>query len=362
MLRSLLVAGAAAWLAMAGNGPAQPADYPTILEKYRSGEFDAAVRGLSRLPAVERYRGARDLVRSGLRPFRRDVLQAVLALHTELGLGGDLALCDTTSAARGGAIDERVRVLLASGFPLFEYGLVEALKSQFPDDEFLRAWYVTVIAHDDRAFPGRSCYEAAPARIQAHPEMQLALGCLHEKTWLQKEADGWNLPPFKPNLKDAERAFRKALQAAPDLHEARLRLGHVLVLQERPDEALETLGEVRDQLDGGFAYVWRLVEGQAYEARGDFDRAAESYHAARALWPEAQSALMALAQLAYTQGRRPEALELVLHLPGTTTAGAPMQPWAWYAEGADPWSWYYFGTAWRFPTYLARLRDMVREE
>jgi len=192
--------------------------------------------------------------------------------------------------------------------------------------------------------------------------LQLALGAVHEKAWQQVEADGWGLPRFTPDLEKAERAFRRALETRPDLHEARLRLGHVLVLQERPDEALEMLGEVRDHLDGGFLYVWRLVEGQAYEARGDFDRAAESYRAARAMWPEAQSALMALAQLAYAQGRRAEALELVQLLPGTTSAGAPLQPWTWYAEGTDPWSWYFFGTAWRFPAYLARLRDLVREK
>jgi hypothetical protein len=79
------------------------------------------------------------------------------------------------------------------------------------------------------------------------------------------------------------------------------------------------------------------------------------------MFPRAQSAIMALAQMAYLQGRRTEALEHIQQLPGATTAGAPLQPWLWYAEGADPWSWYYFGTAWRFPAYLARLRELVRE-
>lgn len=342
---------------------AQSANYQDILEMYRRGEFDAAVRDFAGLPAEERYRGARSVVRESLRPFRRDVLQAVLALHTEGGLGRGLTLCDATPEARRGTPDAREQALLGSGFPFFEYGLVETLKTQFPDDEFMRTWYVTVMAYADAAFPGNyRCYENAPARIRVHPEMQLALGGMHEKTWQQVEADGWTLPGFTPSLQDAERAFRAALQAAPDLHEARLRLGHVLLLQAKPDEALETFREVRDHLDGGFAYVVRLLEGQASEQRGDLSRAAESYQAARVMRPQAQSAIVALAQLAYTQGHRAEALEHIRQLPGAATAGAPLQPWVWYAEGADPWSWYYFGTAWRFPTYLARLRAIVKEK
>jgi hypothetical protein len=65
---------------------------------------------------------------------------------------------------------------------------------------------------------------------------------------------------------------------------------------------------------------------------------------------------MALAQLAYSQGRRAEALEHVRQLYAVSAAGSSPEPWVWYAEGADPWSWYYLGTAWRHPDYLARLR------
>jgi tetratricopeptide (TPR) repeat protein len=280
----------------------------------------------------------------------------------EAALGGPWPLCDATPESRRATPAIRERGLLGSGYPLFENSLLEALKAESPDDEFLRAWYVTVMAYADRAFPGdHTCFENAPSRIRAHPEMQLALGAMHEKTWRQVEADGMSFPPFRPSLQEAERAFPRALQAAPDLHEARLRLGHVLVLQSRPNDALQELRLVRDHLDGGLAYVLRLVEGQAYEQRGDVDRARDSYQAARAMFPRAQSAIMALAQLAYLQGHRAEALEHIQQLPGAATAGGRLQPWVWYAEGADPWSWYYFGTAWRFPTYLARLRNLVRE-
>ena len=78
--------------------------------------------------------------------------------------------------------------------------------------------------------------------------------------------------------------------------------------------------------------------------------------------PHAQSALMALAHLAYTRGRRAEALEYVRQLADATLGWTAREPWVRYAEDTDPWSWYFYGTAWRFPTYLARLRDMVREK
>jgi tetratricopeptide (TPR) repeat protein len=329
---------------------------------YRHGEFNAAVGGLAALPPEEAYRAARSVVRQSLRPFRRDALQAVLALHTEVGLPKHLTMCGDLTALSRGTYGGAEHPLLRLDFPSFEHGLLETLKSQFPDDEFLRTWYVTVMAHSDLGFGWDGCYDNAPPRIRAHPEMQLALGTAHEKNWQQEQADGWRLPHFAPKLEEAEQAFRAALQGTPDMHEARLRLGHVLLLEGKPDEALVTFREVRRHLDRGFDYVEQLLEGRAHEQRGDLDRAAEAYRAARAMKPRAQSAVMALAQLAYSRGRRAEALEHVLELPGTTTAGLQAQPWVWYAEGADPWSWYYFGTAWRFPTYLARLRAMVQEK
>jgi tetratricopeptide (TPR) repeat protein len=141
-----------------------------------------------------------------------------------------------------------------------------------------------------------------------------------------------------------------------------VRLGRVLALQSKPDAALAVFRDVRNRLDGGFAYLVRLFEGEAFEQRGDVARAEESYAAAHAMMPRAQSAIVALANLAFAAGRRAEALEYTRALKDSAAAGRSVDPWVWHAQGADPWSWYCRGTNLRFPIYLAKLRALVRQE
>jgi tetratricopeptide (TPR) repeat protein len=338
----------------------QSARYSDILAMYRHGEFDAAIVALSRLSRDERYRGAREVLRSSLRPFRRDVVQAVLTLHTDLSFATHVPV-DCTSQESGFELFGAGDGVFLDGPPFFDYALLYLLKTRFPDDQFLLSWYLTVIAFSQNWEPGGiDCYRNAPSRFQRHPEMLIALGAMHEMTWMEHETQGWSPPILKPSLQTAERAYREVLQTAPDLGEARLRLGRVLGLQSNPDAALQAFSEVRGRLDGGFAYLLTLFEGDAYQQRGDADRAAESYAAAHAMMPRAQSAIIALAHLAFVQGRRTEALERIGEVNDAAAAGASRDPWDWYAQGVDPWSWYQRGIAWRFPMYREKLRALVK--
>ncbi len=360
--RDAAVAVLLAVVLLAPGAFAQSARYVGIVDDYRRGEFDGAVAALRRLPADEVYRGAKELLRSSLRPFRRDVVQALLALHTESAFAeGRSVGC---GALRGDfQPDSKDGEGLLIGPSFLGAALIEALKSRNPNEEFLLTWYLTVISHSHQAYPGDVlCFQNAPARIQRHPEMQLALGAMHEKTWLNLQSEGWTLPIFKPSLQSAKRAYRAALKAAPRLDEARLRLGRVLAMEAKPDAALEVFREVQDRLDGGFAYLVRLFEGEAYEQLGDVKHAADAYTAAHAMMPKAESAIMALANIAYMQGRRAEALELLGRSKNAEAAGESLlDPWNWYAQGLDPWSWYnQGGTSWRFPGYLAHMRALVK--
>ncbi len=341
---------------------AQPARYRDVLSTYRRGEFDEAVAALAQLPKDERYRGARDVAQSSLRPFRRDVLQAVLTLQTDLSFATHVPVGCTSSNADFDSPDVRGSDgLMLAESPLFEYALLHVLNTRFPDDDFLQTWYLAVIAFAQNWQPGGAdCFANAPARIQRHPEMQLAFGAMHEKQWLRNQFEGWTPPTLRPSLQVADRAFRAALSAAPDLDEARVRLGRVLLLQSKPDDALETFRPVRDRLDRGFAYLVRMFEGEAYEQRSDASRAQESYAAAHDMMPHAESAIVALGNLAFARGRRVEALDILKRLNDASAAGTSKDPWVWRAQGADPWGWYHFGTNWRFPTYLAKLRSLVR--
>ena len=66
--------------------------------------------------------------------------------------------------------------------------------------------------------------------------------------------------------------------------------------------------------------------------------------------PFAQSAKLALAQLAHRQGRRSDAATRTRDLASATGA----------SDSADPWFWYYKGTAWRTESYVLAFRAIVQ--
>lgn len=86
----------------------------------------------------------------------------------------------------------------------------------------------------------------------------------------------------------------------PRLVEARVRLGRVLTLLDRPGDArreLDTaLSATRDPL---LRYYAELFNGRAAEAVGDWPRARRSYDEAVSLYPRAQSPRLALSQIAH---------------------------------------------------------------
>src|SRR5690606_3091612 len=77
--------------------------------------------------------------------------------------------------------------------------------------------------------------------------------------------------------KQAEALFRKALERDPGLHEARIRLAHLLIDQGRHEEAMPLL---RDALDASLPpfleYYGALLLGRLHEARGDVAAARDS--------------------------------------------------------------------------------------
>jgi tetratricopeptide (TPR) repeat protein len=148
-------------------------------------------------------------------------------------------------------------------------------------------------------------------------------------------------------LREAERFLRRALTQDPDLAEARVRLGRVLVLRGRHQDAADTLRQVgTDAGDGLMRYYGMLLLGAAEEGVGNHEGAAASYAMAAAQYPAAQSPLLALSALAWRRGERDAALtqiQRVFDLP----AGA---------EREDPW-WTYHVAHWRnADQLLAELR------
>jgi hypothetical protein len=151
-----------------------------------------------------------------------------------------------------------------------------------------------------------------------------------------------------PNASLAEAATRyeEALALAPDLYEARLRLGRVRLLQGRPHDALPELDRVAaDARQPGQRYLASLFAGRAWESRGDLQRAAAAYRAAAGQVPAAQSGLIALAR----------ALDRLGDAAGSQDTLDRTRD----AATEDPWWDYQVGQPARLDALLAELRRLT---
>jgi tetratricopeptide (TPR) repeat protein len=110
-------------------------------------------------------------------------------------------------------------------------------------------------------------------------------------------------------LRRAEEQFRAALEEAPALLEARLRLGWVLVRRDRPEEARGHLEAVAEKPGhpGQRALAWLFLSA-VHEASGDAEARVEACRQALRLAPDMQAAHVcvahALEALAGDEGSR----------------------------------------------------------
>jgi tetratricopeptide (TPR) repeat protein len=239
------------------------------------------------------------------------------------------------------------------------------LDSAAPDparDETVRAWYRATTAYLEREeqlayalphlnaglrlLPGDAhllFYAGALHETFAGPPVQAASRELESREGLKSEVGS-----VETELELAEKCFRRALAADPRLAEARLRLGRVLGLQGRHDEAAAELRESIPQLgDTQLLYYGTLFLGREEAARGRRDAAREHFERAATLYPRAQSPRLALGLLARAYGDRPAALrsmKQVFALP-------PYED-----EREDPWWGYHKAHVRNTDVLLAELR------
>jgi tetratricopeptide (TPR) repeat protein len=215
---------------------------------------------------------------------------------------------------------------------------------------FVRTWRLLVLALFQEARTLAAADQFSHRVRDPHgdsAELLLAFGATEEMAWWMRHEEDTD-PGVKGDLKDAERHYRQALILAPNLTEARLRLGRVLALRDEA-EGLKILGQIDRSVELAYQYLARLFEGDLVEKRGDTAEAERRYSAALSLIPSAQSANMALAHVRHARGARAEAAQDVRSSTGARDV----------ADTADPWFWYSRGTAWRGAGYVAELRKMI---
>ena len=119
-------------------------------------------------------------------------------------------------------------------------------------------------------------------------------------------------------LRLAEQLYKRALERNPRLIEARIRLGRVLGLRGRHEEAVAQLRQAEPVEEPILQFYVHLFLGGEFEALGNGVEARRSYERAKATAPTAQSPLLGLSRLAEEAGDRAAARELiarVLELP-----------------------------------------------
>lgn len=342
-MRRALVAFVLAMAALS-DGPAGLAapSWDGVISTYLAGDFDQAVYQARRM--LGSVYGA--LQKSSLKPFNRRRFQAGLAVQTEATFAvGWPVTCvferlDREQTPFG--VHRRDRFL----------ELLEDSSVSPPDYAFLQNWYLMVAAYNQGRGSLRKtleCLNTAPAVVREAPAALLALGALYENAWQWSHDDGLETAGVATDLTLAERAYQEAVDKAPTLAEAKLRLARVLTHRGATAEALVILEAITVNDDPYVGYLSRLFAGQAHEERGDYARAAEAYQAALLMQEGSQSARVALAHLAHLQGQRSTALAAIEALGTSRQADAPVDPWLWYGKG----------TARMADAYLAQMRAAV---
>ncbi|MEO5821280.1 MAG: hypothetical protein ABIT71_12315, partial [Vicinamibacteraceae bacterium] len=140
----------------------------------------------------------------------------------------------------------------------------------------------------------------------------------------------------RAHLKAAEREFRRAVSADPALHEARIRLAHVLSTLSEDQSAADT---VRPALSAPLSpfldFYAALILGRSEEHLGRYPEADDAYARAAARFPAAPSARIGRSRVALAQGRAAAALALIVDV---TTHSVPKDgdPWLSYLRQHDP--------------------------
>ena len=339
-VRRLVVLVAAVCL-HAGAARGQDA-YAAVLLKYLTGDADAAVAELSRLPTDEVHAGVQafDLTRAPM------VLTAAAAMHTEAAIrrGGGLA-----SPAQ---LDIATAIVEFGEAPTMRANATAPLHPRYArpvPDSFRRLWYVLVI----NTFEGTGMLASADKYL-AHAtrlfpesaEIQLVAGVAEEmraspRTSAASDRERRNA------LAAAEKRYRAGYAADPTRLEIALRLARVLQQRNQLAEASRLLTPLTTAPDARIAYLAGLFLGGVEDRLQRPDAAAALYERAAAQLPVAQAAALAASELRHRRGDQRGAADAVPAAAGPNNS-------------FDPWWTYIFGEYWRVDLLLNAVRAARR--
>jgi len=310
------------------------------VELRAAAELDPELTQLADRAAAARMRGdAYDVIRRGA------------LLHTDVAMASPIQpqRRPVDASASGGlsvrAFDgQQTDLELRAPHWMMARALLDALRPAH--DAMVRAWYQATstwmqqqLIGDTKHFAhGRTLFPEAA-------DLWFVSGCQHEwlatssvqvvaRTSVLPQGIVLDIGSERSELRDAETFFRRALAVDKTHADARLRLGHVLLVQGQFKEAADELQRAsiasNDRL---FQYFASLYLGAAQERLDQVERARGSYRRAAALYPAAQSPRLALSALAWRRGEQGIALselQSVADAPGAGARSRRDDPWWTY--------------------------------
>jgi VWFA-related protein len=236
----------------------------------------------------------------------------------------------------------------------------------------IRLWYIATAARGQYYERHTRHEDRAVELFPDDPHVLFLAACLHENfasPRIQSLARSIHvsdtrhgIEPAESELRSAEKLFRRSLEADPDLVEARIRLGRVLHLLGRPEQAALELRQAVTTLLAEdsqapdatlMLYFAEMFFGATAEAQGQPERARASYARAAELYPAAPSPQLALSQLALRRDDRPAALRAVERA---------LQPEPGLEERDDPWWQYHVVQGRDAAVWFERLHESLGDE
>lgn len=304
------------------------------------------------------------------------------AARRELGRVDPTAISVDPALSAEQARERRRRVLTSLALELAAVGsrrhasaaarLVEwgcgYVRSHAPVNEFDRAWQLAALSVLEGGIDSQALGDHvshAQAAFHDEPRLVLARGVVEEQFNAPSEAlvrteQAASLLRARDalvraegeSLRASERAIARYQDAAADetlAGEALLRAGHVQLRLARYDAALATwAGLERRTSDPALLFLLHLFRGIAYEGRARVPEARASYQAALAISPNAHSATLRLAALAFRYGHDDDQAALADAL---LRDDDPRR---------DPW-WSYYAADWRFwYPRIDRVRTLLK--
>ena len=405
-VRTLFLPALALTLLAAGTQDAPPVPivrrWISAVMEHRPGVVDRPLLDMAAVPAETFKSVANDLEKTLRQEFRdpearNDVRRCGALLHMDIALllpeaAAVLKATDVMPPPRSAELDRMGRPVaqpvaasllyfvdgryVASDVESGHWPFASQLLAGIPDassDEFVRLWYRAVAAaflRDYRLANASYHMRRATEVLTRDPIMLLYAGALHEtlasgrvralqaapapkvqmtmgQMTVGPDADA---PTEKNQLQASERYLRDAVKYGAT-SEAGLRLGRVLGRLGKHTQAVQILVQsVPPPGDSRQAYFRELFLGTEYATLGQAEDARKSFERAQALYPTAQTPLIALSNLERRSGNRDAALDALRRLEGLPADAS---------HRTDPWWGYYASYAGNASQQLDAVRAWV---